>query len=144
MCQEKPTIISPLKSIACSLNARINLTCEATGTPEPKVTWFRNGQLLSNNYTMQISENVLSIHSFDINDEGVYQCFAQSSAGETQSIGDIRLTDNMRQKLDTLPKPLINLKCSPIDHRTVNISFEAPSLVSIHFLKHLDPRYNKI
>lgn len=80
---------------------------------------------------MHITENVLSIYSFDINDEGIYQCFAQNSAGETQSIGDIRLTDNMKQKLDTLPKPLVNLKCSPIDQKTVNISFEAPSIVSI-------------
>lgn len=81
---------------------------------------------------MQITENVLSIYSFDINDEGIYQCFAQNSAGETQSIGDIRLTDSLRQKLDTLPKPVINMNCSPIDHKTVNISFEAPSLVSVY------------
>ncbi|KAL5285204.1 PRTG.2 family protein [Megaselia abdita] len=130
--QQKPIIKTPLKSIACILNAPINLTCEATGAPKPKITWFRNGQLLSNNYTMEINESSLLIQSFDINDEGIYQCFAQNSAGETQSLGELRLTENMKQKLDTLPKPLMNLKCSPIDIGAVNISFEAPSLVSIY------------
>lgn len=112
------------------LNAKITLTCNATGSPKPRITWYRNGQLLVSNYTLDITDNYLRINSFDINDEGIYQCFAENSAGETQSIGQLRLTDEMKERLDTLPKPLINLKCSPINMNTVNISFETPSIVS--------------
>ena len=51
------------------------IQCQVTGTPVPSITLYKNGQALS----------VLSINAI-YSDYGVYQCFANNSAGASYGI----------------------------------------------------------
>ncbi|RUS74988.1 hypothetical protein EGW08_017255 [Elysia chlorotica] len=64
------------------------LECKASGIPPPRIQWYFNGALLAKDTTDSLqrykidANNTLSIASVDLPDSGVYQCFADNSAGE--------------------------------------------------------------
>ena len=62
------------------------LSCSATGTPPPNVTWSRDGQILESDGThVTIVGGSLSISMATITDSGIYHCSASSSAGVASS-----------------------------------------------------------
>ncbi|XP_072244443.1 hemicentin-1 [Leuresthes tenuis] len=67
------------------INASLTLSCLAKGFPEPKVDWFKDGQLLTgkSGYFLHIKNAMLS-------HEGQYTCVVTNSAGEDKR--DFRVT----------------------------------------------------
>ncbi|XP_013142602.1 PREDICTED: neural cell adhesion molecule 2-like [Papilio polytes] len=80
----------------------ITLSCQARGEPEPRLIWYRNGELITEDeesdkyrvmtkYNSQGFEGLLTISSLDAEDSGVYTCEAiqesphDSSCGNTES-----------------------------------------------------------
>ena len=59
------------------------LTCRATGTPTPDVTWRRIGGDLGNNH--RITGNILRITETLAADRGLYVCVATNTAGTVQA-----------------------------------------------------------
>lgn len=60
-----------------SCGKRSGLTCNATGQPQPEITWFRNGERLEQRGPY------LEVNNSD--DGGVYQCLARNWVGEDMS-----------------------------------------------------------
>ena len=56
------------------LNEKLNLTCEATGDPEPTINWVKDGVVKSLNGTLTIAK-------IGLGDIGLYRCIARSRAG---------------------------------------------------------------
>lgn len=58
----------------------ISLTCAATGTPKPNVTWYKDGNLLerNNQYFFTRSKQELNIKYLDEGDSGKYLCRAEN------------------------------------------------------------------
>ena len=77
----EPPVISPL-SVAVSYNegSQVSISCLATGTPNPDVTWIRNGQVKSTGK----NSAVLTFSSINRTDDGQYTCKANNSAGSKQ------------------------------------------------------------
>ncbi|XP_054466068.1 hemicentin-1 [Anoplopoma fimbria] len=66
------------------INGSLTLSCLTKGFPEPKVNWFKDGQLLTGNFHAGIQESgfVLNIENAMLSHEGQYTCVVTNSAGE--------------------------------------------------------------
>ena len=62
------------------------ITCSASGSPTPLVTWYKNTERIEydgNHFQLQSSPGQLTliIRSFNASDDGVYQCSASNAVG---------------------------------------------------------------
>ncbi|XP_055367591.1 hemicentin-1 [Betta splendens] len=66
------------------INGSFSLSCPSKGFPEPKVQWFKDGQLLSGTLPAGIQESghFLHIENAMLPHEGQYTCVVTNSAGE--------------------------------------------------------------
>jgi len=62
------------------------LTCEVTGTPEIKITWFKDDRELkeSDKYRMSFAKSLATLHLTEVEteDSGEYICEAKNDAGK--------------------------------------------------------------
>ncbi|KAH8306154.1 hypothetical protein KR018_002660 [Drosophila ironensis] len=121
-----PKIVTRLPVELVFISLSKTLTCRAEGHPQPSITWFHNGVQLNSSYTRYISGNELQIHSFDPEEEGIYQCFAKNVAGEDSAIGEMRFKRQTEQA-----NPLQNIRCYPHSFHTINITFDSRTLESM-------------
>jgi len=78
----EPPSITYLTTVNASYNegSPFNISCTATGNPEPDVRWVHNGQAKSFGiYTIQFSLRKISKA-----DAGIYTCKANNSAGSVE------------------------------------------------------------
>ncbi|XP_066991291.2 roundabout homolog 2 [Anabrus simplex] len=79
----------PLKSVA-------TLPCQATGSPPPKIKWYKNGSPLTNpgsRFTVMESGD-LHIDDLQLTDSGLYTCTASSESGETSWSASLTVEKN--------------------------------------------------
>ncbi|KAM4896067.1 hemicentin-1 [Sylvia borin] len=89
--QEPPVIQAQPGVLDVIVNNPIVLPCEATGTPQPVITWQKEGINIittGNSYTVQPSGS-LQIAKAAVEDAGTYMCVAQNPAGT--ALGKIKL-----------------------------------------------------
>ncbi|XP_071105289.1 neuroglian-like [Haliotis cracherodii] len=62
-------------------NQQVLLMCNAEGVPVPRYKWYKNGALIVSDSITQVDEVTgnLSIPSFTIREEGLYQCGAENT-----------------------------------------------------------------
>ena len=65
------------------------MTCEATGSPPPTISWSKRGGRLP--YDHQVSGGVLTIPALAAEDTGEYVCTAQNRFGSAQVIVDLQI-----------------------------------------------------
>ena len=72
-------VITNLTAVNASYNegSHLNISCEATGKPNPEVLWIRNGNVKS--YGSGAAH--LTINKISKEDAGMYTCRANNSAG---------------------------------------------------------------
>ena len=64
------------------------VTCVVTGEPQPRVIWYKDGQILNitshsrTEYQTAGSKHILIIHNTQGSDFGTYMCYASNSIGE--------------------------------------------------------------
>ena len=67
------------------------LTCVVTGEPQPKVLWYKDGQILNitrnsrKEYQRAGSKHILIIHNTQGSDYGSYMCYASNSIGQAKT-----------------------------------------------------------
>ncbi|XP_034025662.1 LOW QUALITY PROTEIN: hemicentin-1 [Thalassophryne amazonica] len=66
------------------INGTLTISCLAKGFPEPKIQWFKDGQLLTGktHTGIQDSGHLLYIENAMLSHEGQYTCVVTNSAGE--------------------------------------------------------------
>ncbi|XP_074066493.1 neural cell adhesion molecule 2-like [Macrotis lagotis] len=83
------------------------LYCRATGSPEPNISWYRNGKLIEDNekYTLKKNNTELSVRNIINSDGGPYVCKATNIAGkdEKQSFLQVFATRLARSRADVVP-----------------------------------------
>ncbi|VDN03059.1 unnamed protein product [Thelazia callipaeda] len=78
-----PRIVTPADELKVIQGQGQTIRCEVSGTPPPKVEWFKNGQKFNSAMT-QSSNNLHYIHirEAQVGDAGRYTCIATNRAGE--------------------------------------------------------------
>ncbi len=79
-----PVITSDIKAYTVALDASVTLQCHSEGFPTPSITWYKNGQLLSESVRQRVlSTGALQIAFAQPGDTGRYTCTAANVAGTT-------------------------------------------------------------
>nr|XP_054769474.1 hemicentin-1-like [Lytechinus pictus] len=81
--KDPPRIINELPDVMEQMmNTEVRIACQATGTPRPRIRWFKDGQPIEQlrGYTV-LGDNTLLISSLQPYDNGRYECIAESDSG---------------------------------------------------------------
>ncbi|XP_030010177.1 roundabout homolog 2-like isoform X2 [Sphaeramia orbicularis] len=108
------------------------LRCQASGDPEPTVTWRKNGaSLLGKDPRFSLLEHgSLQIQNTKLSDSGLYTCVATSSSGETSwsAYLDVRestdLIDFMSHNATALPGPPSKPEVTDVTKSSISLSWE--------------------
>ncbi|XP_043932256.1 immunoglobulin superfamily DCC subclass member 3-like [Protopterus annectens] len=111
------------QSISRPVGTTAVFTCLAQGEPTPHLTWLKNGQILepSDNIKLRNNNSTLTIYGISQEDEAIYQCIAENSAGSTQA--SARLTVLW---VDGLPGPPQNVKAVTDSATAIEVSWTEP------------------
>uniref|UniRef100_A0A096M656 Roundabout, axon guidance receptor, homolog 2 (Drosophila) n=1 Tax=Poecilia formosa TaxID=48698 RepID=A0A096M656_POEFO len=108
------------------------LRCQASGDPEPTVTWRKNGaNLLGLDPRFSLLEHgSLQIQNTRLSDSGLYTCVATSSSGETSwsAYLDVKdstdLMDFMSHNTTALPGPPSKPEVTDVTKSSISLSWE--------------------
>ncbi|XP_019412229.1 PREDICTED: hemicentin-1 isoform X1 [Crocodylus porosus] len=73
--------------IALNKGELLRLTCKATGTPVPKITWTFNNNIIPALYDTMNGHSELVIERVSKEDSGTYVCTADNTVGSVKAIG---------------------------------------------------------
>ncbi|KAI4579312.1 hypothetical protein MJG53_001186 [Ovis ammon polii x Ovis aries] len=83
-----PVITMPQKSFNATAERGEEMTfsCRASGSPEPTISWYRNGKFIEENekYSLRGSNTELTVRNIINSDGGSYVCKATNKAGEDE------------------------------------------------------------
>nr|XP_045016544.1 immunoglobulin superfamily DCC subclass member 3 [Jaculus jaculus] len=111
------------QSISRPAGTTAMFTCQAQGEPPPHVTWLKNGQVLGPGGHVRLKNNnsTLTISGVGPEDEAIYQCVAENSAGSSQA--SARLTVLWAEGL---PGPPRNVRAVSVSPTEVQVSWSEP------------------
>ncbi|KAM7033975.1 hemicentin-2 [Acridotheres tristis] len=76
-----PTFTHLPTDITLSRGERLELLCAAVGSPQPRVSWMANGQLVTDGASGHSGRSILRREAAAPTDSGTYVCHAENSAG---------------------------------------------------------------
>ncbi|KAK6177079.1 hypothetical protein SNE40_015257 [Patella caerulea] len=97
---EPPTIIRPPEANQVTAEGlSVNVSCLTTGKPDPQITWFIDGQQITDGrYVIQPNGDLL-IQNVTLSDTGNYTCVAESRLGKETASGmlSVKLKTSIEQ-----------------------------------------------
>ncbi|XP_023708253.1 protein sax-3 isoform X3 [Cryptotermes secundus] len=101
----------PLQSVA-------TLPCQAIGTPQPKIKWYKNGSpLISQGPRIKVMDpGTLHIDDLQLTDSGLYTCTASSESGETSWSASLTVEKTAAPNLHRMPDPSTYPSAPPQPH----------------------------
>lgn len=106
--QEKPKFFTNSRTeLFGNYGSEIRLPCDVEGIPKPNITWYRNAEVITDQFEKRCSflfnyrnfiiilnifcflryfieqDNALLIKTLHMSDNGMFQCFARNEAGES-------------------------------------------------------------
>ncbi|XP_077323843.1 immunoglobulin superfamily DCC subclass member 3-like [Lithobates pipiens] len=111
------------QSISRPVGTTAIFTCLAQGEPPPQITWLKNGQELEPNGHIKLKNNnsSLTISGISQEDEAIYQCIAQNSAGSSQA--SARLSVIWAEGLPGAPQ---DITATTISSTSIQVSWSEP------------------
>lgn len=79
--------VQPPRHINISEGLDLNLTCKSTQLPRPVVTWYKDGNHVTGNVTLNRGTSTLMLRAVVPDDEGKYWCRVNNSLGHVISNG---------------------------------------------------------
>ncbi|OWK59760.1 Hemicentin-2 [Lonchura striata] len=80
-----PTFTHLPTDITLSRGERLELVCAAAGSPQPRVSWMANGQLVTGGASGHGGRSILRREAATAADSGTYVCHAENSAGAARA-----------------------------------------------------------
>ncbi|XP_028999539.1 immunoglobulin superfamily DCC subclass member 3 [Betta splendens] len=122
--QAPAEFVQPPQSITRPVGTTAIFTCQAQGEPEPQLTWLKNGQILEPGGHIRLRNNnsTLAIYPISQEDEAIYQCIAENSAGSTQA--SARLTVLWTNGLPGVPT---RVQAEALSPTTIQVSWMEPA-----------------
>ena len=92
------------------------LTVEVTGSPQPKLTWYHNGEEVVADYSRELTEDgSLTMPSAEAKHSGVYQLVAQNPAGRKEREVKLSVEGEGQASPNPAKSQLIQLSAIAID-----------------------------
>ncbi|TKS82783.1 Immunoglobulin superfamily DCC subclass member 3 [Collichthys lucidus] len=120
---------SPAAAAAPSQGARpaggsAVFSCTASGVPEPHLIWLKNGKLLtpSGNVKLTNGNTTLAITRITAEDEAIYQCIAENSAGTNQASARLAISQGPE-----LPEAPTGLRATTLSSSSLQLTWDEPT-----------------
>ncbi|XP_019744477.1 immunoglobulin superfamily DCC subclass member 3 [Hippocampus comes] len=104
--QAPPEFLQWPQSVSKPAGGSAVFTCVAQGVPEPHLIWLKNGKVLMPGHNVKLTNNnsTLALTRISSEDEAIYQCIAENSAGSNQA--SARLAVAQAKDLPAAPQGL--------------------------------------
>jgi hemicentin len=115
LVREMPEVNLPPITPHVDPGQTVELTCEATGTPTPRIEWLRdNSALIADGERIIIEGNQLTINNARPSDSGEYMCLAINAAGQASHGIKVTVTENDEPQFNIRPTSQIVLVGEPV------------------------------
>ncbi|CAL1527760.1 unnamed protein product [Lymnaea stagnalis] len=84
---EKPTFREMPDDIQANVDDTVELKCRSSGDPAPTIQWKREEGRIPFGRARQLDDGTLRIEKVQVQDDGVYVCVAENSAGTVEAVG---------------------------------------------------------
>ncbi|XP_051812056.1 immunoglobulin superfamily DCC subclass member 3 [Acanthochromis polyacanthus] len=121
--QAPPEFLQWPQSVSKPAGGSAVFTCVAQGVPEPHLIWLKNGKILMPGHNVKLTNNnsTLALTRITSEDEAIYQCIAENSAGTNQA--SARLAVAQAKDLPAAPQ---GLKASSLSTNALQITWSQP------------------
>ncbi|XP_026156337.1 immunoglobulin superfamily DCC subclass member 3 [Mastacembelus armatus] len=121
--QAPPEFLQWPQSVSKPAGGSAVFTCVAQGVPKPHLIWLRNGKVLmpGENVKLTNHNSTLALTRITLEDEAIYQCIAENSAGTNQA--SARLAVAQAKDLPAAPQ---GLAASALSTNAVQIIWSPP------------------
>ncbi|KAJ8666911.1 hypothetical protein QAD02_008573 [Eretmocerus hayati] len=111
-----------------SLKSNAQMSCRAVGTPTPKVSWHKDGQLVQLGRRITVASNgSLLIGELAGSDAGIYTCVASSESGNTSWSAGLALASSASSGVRRGPE-ISELPQNPSKPRIVNTTSDSVTI----------------
>ncbi|XP_036395685.1 immunoglobulin superfamily DCC subclass member 3-like, partial [Megalops cyprinoides] len=121
--QAPPEFLQWPQSVSKPAGGSAVFTCLAQGVPEPHLIWLKNGKILTPGDNVKLTNNnsTLAVTRITSEDEAIYQCIAENSAGTNQA--SARLAVSLAKELPEAPQ---DLAATALSTSTLQVSWAQP------------------
>ncbi|XP_065551612.1 hemicentin-2 [Lathamus discolor] len=88
-----PTFTRLPQDVTLSRGERLELVCAATGSPQPRVSWMSNGQLITDGVVGQSGWSTLRREAATRADSGTYICHAENRVGAIRATAFVSIRE---------------------------------------------------
>ncbi|XP_036066783.1 immunoglobulin superfamily DCC subclass member 3 [Oryzias melastigma] len=121
--QAPPEFVQWPQSVSRPTGGSAVFSCTATGVPEPHLIWLKNGKLLipGGNVKLTNGNTTLAITRITPEDEAIYQCIAENTAGTNQASARLAISQGPE-----LSAPPTGLQATPLSSSSLQLSWDQP------------------
>ncbi|XP_029429716.1 contactin-2 isoform X2 [Rhinatrema bivittatum] len=87
--QAQPEWLKVISDTSADIGSHLRWSCAAAGKPRPTVRWLKNGQPLSSQTRIDVTNGELRVSKISMEDSGMYQCVAQNKHGTVYSSAEL-------------------------------------------------------
>ncbi|XP_041822839.1 immunoglobulin superfamily DCC subclass member 3 [Melanotaenia boesemani] len=118
--QAPPEFVQWPQSVSRPAGGSAVFTCVAQGVPDPHLIWLKNGKVLIPGQNVKLTNNnsTLALTRIGSEDEAIYQCIAENSAGTNQASARLAVT-----QVKDLPAAPQGLTASPLSTNALQITW---------------------
>ncbi|KAM3873569.1 immunoglobulin superfamily DCC subclass member 3-like [Diretmus argenteus] len=122
--QAPPEFLQWPQSVSRPTGGSAVFSCTAQGVPEPHLIWLKNGKILSPGGNVKLTNNntTLAITRITAEDEAIYQCIAENSAGTNQASARLAISQG-----GELPEAPEGLKATPLSSSSLQLTWDQPA-----------------
>ncbi|XP_037831744.1 immunoglobulin superfamily DCC subclass member 3 [Kryptolebias marmoratus] len=122
--QAPPEFLQWPQSVSKPAGGSAVFTCVAQGVPDPHLIWLKNGKVLMPGQNVKLTNNnsTLALTRIGAEDEAIYQCIAENSAGTNQA--SARLAVSQAKDLPAAPRGLL---ARPASTGSLHVAWSSPS-----------------
>lgn len=99
---EAPVIIDGPKNTDIKEGENLDLECVVKGTPEPRISWFLNGQTVVNDSLIEAIGNRIYFRPIEKKHAGILQCFASNVVKTVYSSSNLKVIPKQISSTDVL------------------------------------------
>ncbi|XP_016108692.1 immunoglobulin superfamily DCC subclass member 3-like [Sinocyclocheilus grahami] len=121
--QAPPEFLQWPQSVSKPAGTSAVFTCQAQGVPDPHLIWLKNGKILTPGENVKLSNNnrTLAVTRITAEDEAIYQCIAENSAGTNQASARLAVSPSA-----DLPEAPQDLTVTPLSTTSLRVRWAQP------------------